>query len=807
MMSKLFGCSCTTIQSAFLVLAVLQLAGCGSPEDRAQSYYEHGMKLYAEHDNARAAIELRNAVKLKKDMIGAWKAMAEIDETSRNWPRVVVDMRAIVELTPNDVSARLKLGKLFLLAGSSDEALRLANAGIELDDRNADLHGLKAAISFKLDDRAGAVREAQAALELDPANADALMVLATDRLGKGDAKGALSLLEGASVAAAKDIENNLGLQLLKIRLFGQTGDLNSVEAALKKLVELNSQELGYRKLLINFYVEQRRIDDAEKEMRALAAANPADSAAALDVVRFLYAIRRAPAAARQELIARINAGGEVFPFQIALAEMDFAEGNLTGGRQLLEKLISAGGSSEQVRTAKIALAQIYLSKRNFDPAETLAADILRDDPHNVSALQLRASIRIERAQLDAAVVDLLDALKYQPRSTDLMSLLATAYERSGLIELADKQFADTTRASDFDAKIGLEYVSFLQRRGSIARAEDILVGLNKRWPNNIQILSTLAQVRLARQNWSGAQEIAESIRRIGNNSATADQILGTALIGRNRYDEAIVAFQDAYNAAPAAAPAMNSLVGAFLKANKKDQAISFLKSVLVKNPSNANAVVLLGTMQLKSGAAEPALKSFLEAVKAQPEDAVGYQALTDLYLSQKNYDEAIKVVRTGMQLQPDMMALHMILAGALERKGDYEAAISEYEFMLDKEPGNLIAANNLASLLLDYRTDKASLKKAQSLAAFLRKSQIPQFKDTLGWVSYRQGDYGTAVSLFEEAAAALPDQATVRYHLGMGYLSISQPGKASEQFKKALELAPNSKLAEEIRTALEKTGW
>jgi tetratricopeptide (TPR) repeat protein len=807
MMSKLFGCSCTTIQSAFLVLAVLQLAGCGSPEDRAQSYYEHGMKLYAEHDNARAAIELRNAVKLKKDMIGAWKAMAEIDETSRNWPRVVVDMRAIVELTPNDVSARLKLGKLFLLAGSSDEALRLANAGIELDDRNADLHGLKAAISFKLDDRAGAVREAQAALELDPANADALMVLATDRLGKGDAKGALSLLEGASVAAAKDIENNLGLQLLKIRLFGQTGDLNSVEAALKKLVELNSQELGYRKLLINFYVEQRRIDDAEKEMRALAAANPADSAAALDVVRFLYAIRRAPAAARQELIARINAGGEVFPFQIALAEMDFAEGNLTGGRQLLEKLISAGGSSEQVRTARIALAQIYLSERNFDPAETLAADILRDDPHNVSALQLRASIRIERAQLDAAVVDLLEALKYQPRSTDLMSLLATAYERSGLIELADKQFADTSRASDFDAKIGLEYVSFLQRRGSIARAEDILVGLNKRWPNNIQILSTLAQVRLARQNWSGAQEIAESIRRIGNNSATADQILGTALIGRNRYDEAIVAFQDAYNAAPAAAPAMNSLVGAFLKANKKDQAISFLKSVLVKNPSNANAVVLLGTMQLKSGAAEPALKSFLEAVKAQPEDAVGYQALTDLYLSQKNYDEAIKVVRTGMQLQPDMMALHMILAGALERKGDYEAAISEYEFMLDKEPGNLIAANNLASLLLDYRTDKASLKKAQSLAAFLRKSQIPQFKDTLGWVSYRQGDYGTAVSLFEEAAAALPDQATVRYHLGMGYLSISQPGKASEQFKKALELAPNSKLAEEIRTALEKTGW
>ncbi len=153
-----------------------------------------------------------------------------------------------------------------------------------------------------------------------------------------------------------------------------------------------------------------------------------------------------------------------------------------------------------------------------------------------------------------------------------------------------------------------------------------------------------------------------------------------------------------------------------------------------------------------------------------------------------------------------MMALHLILASALERKGDYETAISEYEFMLEKQPGNLILANNLASLLLDRRTDKASREKARSLAAVLRKSQIPQFKDTLGWVSYHQGDYRTAVSLSEEAVAALPDQAAVRYHLGMGYISISQLGKASEQLQKALELAPDNELAEEIRTALKKTG-
>jgi tetratricopeptide (TPR) repeat protein len=785
---------------------MLQLAGCRSPEDRAQSYYENGMKLFSAHENAKAAIELKNAVRLKRDLLAAWKVLAEIDETSRNWPALVTDMRTIAELDPNDVSARLKLGRLLLLAGSSNEALGLVNAGIEIDDRNADLHALKAAISHKLDNRAEATGEAQTALGLDSTNADALMILATDRLDRGDAKGALSLLQDPFVIQAEKLEKNLGFQLLKIKLFGQTGDLKGLEAALKKLVELNPQEPGFRKLLVGFYVEQRRTDDAEKEMRDLAAANPSNSETALDLVRFLYTIKKDPDAARQELNRRIGAGADIFPYQMALADMDLAEGNFIAGRQLLEKLISTDNSPEHVRTAKIALAQKYLNNRDFDPAEKLATDVLHDNPQNVSALKVRASVRMERAQLDASIADLLDALNYQPRSTDLMLLLATAYERSGLIEVADKQFADATRASDLDANIGVEYAAFLQRRGSIARAEDILSGLNKRRPNNSKVLSALAQVRLARQNWVGAQDVAESIRRMDNSGGEADQILGTALVGRNKYDEAITAFQNAYNAAPGAAQPMDSLVGVLLKANRKDQAITFLKTVLTKDPNNASALVLLGSIQFSSGAVDQALKSFLAAIKAQPKDIVGYRALADLYTNQKNYDEAIKVVRSGIQQQPDMIALHMILASALERKGDYESAISEYEFMLNKQPANLIVANNLASLLLDHRTDKASLKKAQSLSAILRKSEIPQFKDTLGWASYHQGDYRTAVSLAEEASIALPDQAAVRYHLGMGYIATNQLPKASEQLKKALELAPNEELAEEIRGALKKTG-
>jgi tetratricopeptide (TPR) repeat protein len=755
--------SYSTIRKTLPFLVALQLGGCSSSAERAQKYYEDGLKLFSEHENAKAAIEFRNAVRLKKDFAEAWKILAEIDETVRNWSGLATDMRALVELNPKDISARLKLGKLLLLAGSSDQALGLVNAGIELDDHNADVHALKATVLFKLNKRSEATSEAQIALQLEPSNADALTVLAVDRLGSGDAKGALSLLQDPLASQAIDGENNIGFQLLKIKLFGETGDSKNAEAAIKKLIELNPQEFGFRKLLINFYVEHRRLDDAENELRSLATARPPE--AALDLIRFLYTIRKSAMAARQELINRIGAGGDVFPYQMALADIDFAEGRLADGRQLLEHLVIAGDSREHKRTAK------------------------------------------NRAQLDAAITDLNDALNSQPRSTDLMLLLAKAYERSGLIELADKEFADATKASNLDEKVGLEYAAFLQRRGSIARAEDILTRLSKRWSNNSSILSALAIVKLSRQDWSGAQEVAESIRRIDNGArGIADQILGATLIGRNKYDEAIAAFQSAYNVAPFAAQPIDSLVGAFLKANRKEQATAFLKSVLTKNPDNANALVLMGSIQLSNGADDDARKSFLVAVKAQPKDTVGYRALADLYISKKDYDEAIKTVRAGIEQRPDATVFHMILANISERKTDYESAIFEYQSLLEKEPGNLVAANNLASLLLDHRADSASLKKAQSLAAFLRKSDIPQFKDTLAWASYQQGNYATAISLSEEASAALPDQAAVRYHLGMSYVATGQLSKALEQLKKALQLASDAPLAEKIRSALKKAG-
>ena len=95
-MPKLFDASHPNIPKTLLVMVALQIAGC-SPRRRSapKNITNNGVKLFSEHDNAKAAIELRNAVQLKKDLAGAWKILAQIDETSRNWSGVASDMRAL----------------------------------------------------------------------------------------------------------------------------------------------------------------------------------------------------------------------------------------------------------------------------------------------------------------------------------------------------------------------------------------------------------------------------------------------------------------------------------------------------------------------------------------------------------------------------------------------------------------------------------------------------------------------------------------------------------------------------------------
>lgn len=790
-----------SIVRATVILPLLFLSACGTPEERAQEHYRRGTELIDKSDFARARIEFRNAVQLKDDFLPAWRAIASLEEKQQNWPAANAALRRISTLDPKDVDARLQLSTMALFSGHFQEALEWVDVANLIDPTNARTHALRAATLFKTGDTTTALQEARRSLELAPGNKEAITVLAAERFTHEDTDGALQLLD----TITGDATGDLGVELFKIKIYQKAGKLDQAELGLRNLVERYPRDQALNAQLLQFYLAHDRTDKAEELLRQAADADLSNSSAGLALVRFLKETR-GEATARRELLERLKQAADPFTYQMALAELDIATGRSEVAEEQLKALVADGRAADHVEAAQLRLAQLYVATKRFALADPVIANVFRNDPGNGQARRLRATALLEQGLFDEAIGWLREALSDQPRSTELTLLLAVAYERSGSIELAAKQYANAARDSDFAPGPGLDYVAFLLRRGRSDEAEDVLVELSSRHPDNVDALSALAQLRLDRQDWSGAREIAETIRRLGKKAGLADQILGAVSAGQRNYQDSVASLTRAYEANPGEAQSMFALVRSYVLAKQPDKADAFLDFVLSKNSANAEANVLKGLLKMASNLPDAAAESFRAAIEANPKSPIGYQALADLRIKQKRYDDALGVLRDGLREEPSSSPLLLASAEALELNGDVAAAIAAYEDLLKKEPGSLIVINNLASLLAEYHNDEASLDRAANLAKSLDRSETPQFKDTLGWIRSRRGEYNTAIPLLESAAAKLPDNATVRYHLATTYMKAGESTKASAELRKAAGLIgdEDKALSAKIRAALKE---
>jgi tetratricopeptide (TPR) repeat protein len=789
----------SSVARVLIVSSLLFLTRCGSPEQQAQKYYEKGMGLIAQHDDLNARVALHTSLVYKSDRVEVWRALVGIEERLNNPPAIFQDLRRIVELDPKDLEARVKLAKIVLAGGATDSASRLIEVAGDNDRPYAPLHALKASILVRGGDPNGATREAQRALEIDPKDIDANLMVAAKKASDGDSDGALKQLEALS---GRDGSEELRIALEKIQILARKGDIAQAEALLRKLIADNPKDDRLRAQLVQLYLSSKRFNDAERELRSVADAAPTDTKAGMGLARFLLAAKGAKPA-RDELTTRIKTGGDVFDYQVALADLDFAEGNLEAATQSLRVLAGTASTPERKLLAQGRLADMYVNRGNFAAAEPIVTEILQKDGHNTVGLRLRAATKIDKGDLEGAIADLRVALNDQPKSVELLTLMGAAYERGGKNELADRQYADALKASGLNPEVAQRYVGFLQRRGDVAHAEDVIGEVAARNPTNISVLATLAQIRLARQNWRGALAVADAIAKAGNDRGIADQIRASALASQNRLDESVAALERAHAASPDAYQPIVGLVSDYVRLGKPDKAEGLLQDLLKKYPDSAQLLILMGQTKLAQNRYDEAQTAYRTAIAKQPKDPSGYSALSDLFVRQKSYDAAVEIIEAGLHEQPENLSLRLLAAGLQIQRGDNEAAIKQYDAILRDQPNALLAVNNLASLLLDNRPNKEGTERAIALAEKLKDSPLPQFQDTVGWARYKKGDLQGAIAILETAAAKLPDLAAVHYHLGMSYVALGKLDQAKEQFLKALALEPDgTPLKANIRAAM-----
>ena len=786
------------IRAVSLAAMLAVIAGCGSAEDRAKTYYESGQELLEKKDFAKAAVEFRNALKLKEDYADAWYGMAKIEENAQNWGKVFGNLNRVLEIDPNHAPAMADLARLQLLSGQEAEGLVNIDKALAIEPQNPSYMAVKAAIFLKRKDFTAAAQEAERALKIDPDNADATSIIVSILLDSKDFAGALAKTEAA---LAKNT-GNLGLHLLRLRSADGLGDAAKQETAVRDLIAAFPDNRDFRKILLSFLVKNGRTADAETELRNIMAANPEDTENALDLVRFIGG-SRGTEAARAELVTIATNAKTPFPYWMALADLDFASGQQDEAIKLVRLLDTEQGITDNGIAARLKLADMLINTKQFVEAKTFIEEILTNDAQNVDALLRRGALNIEQDNLQGAIADLRAAFDLDGKNPKVRGVLAVAYERSGSIELADKEYLEAVRLSNYDVDTSLKAVEFLVRRGSDDRAELLLKELMGRTKNDTRVLTMMGRLLLKRQDWKGVEEIAKLLKDSGD-TTLSDRLLSGALIGQKRYDDAVkmldeTAKKDAGNMGSATA-----LVMAYLAGGDAASAETYVNGLLQQNPEDATAHLLMGSVQVALQKFDEATKSFETSIAKQPDSPAGYLALARVQRQQGNTDLAIKTLLGGIDKTPDKAQLRMSLASIYEASEKIDDAVAQYELIIADSPGALLAVNNLASLLTDYRTDAESHQRAATLAAVLRDSPVAHFRETLGWALVQKGDVKAGLPILERAITELAAVPAAQYHLGVAYLNAGDKILAAKHLKLAQTLEKNETRLALIKDALAK---
>jgi tetratricopeptide (TPR) repeat protein len=221
------------------------------------------------------------------------------------------------------------------------------------------------------------------------------------------------------------------------------------------------------------------------------------------------------------------------------------------------------------------------------------------------------------------------------------------------------------------------------------------------------------------------------------------------------------------------------------------EALASFSQAVKLDSGNASAWEYLITAQLDLGGKRKAFELLAQARRRLPGERLRWSAVEgSLLLSSHAPKRAAvvleKVVRAKKKL-PDQELLiqaNTNLAMAYDLLGLRKRSRKVYERLIELDPHNALAMNNIAYLFAD---EGIMLHRALRLAtnAVMLDPDNSVYLDTLGWVHFKLGNYELARQLLEKALAIGLDEPEVYRHLGEAYRKLGNDPKAREMFEKA----------------------
>jgi tetratricopeptide (TPR) repeat protein len=754
---------------AVLPAMVLLLAGCGGSHSRFQSYMARGRQYLEAGNLEKASVEFRNALQIEPRSDEALYLNGRVAERRGNIHEAVDYYQSAVDVDPNDAKARASLAKIFVLGGVTQRALEVISPGLLEHPDDPDLLAARAAARHQLKDDVEARRDAERAVQLAPANENAISVLAALALRAGDSDRAINLVQAAVTRAPDSID----LRGILANVYLTAGQAQNAEEQMRKIISLDPSEMAPRLQLANHFAQAQQLDEAQRVLEQAVKDLPTKDGAKLALVDFIDS-QRSHEQARKRLHDFIGQAPDDQDLRLALGILQQSTGATQDAIATYRDVIRHDGLRGRGLTARDRIAALEISQGHQDVARKLIAEVLNESPRDDDSLVMRANMALEHNDPTNAIVDLRAVLRDQPRSVVLQRTLARAYVAKGQPALAEETLRAASEAIPDDVPIRVDLAQVLVQTDRATQAVSALEEGVHRAPEDPELREALIRAYLANRDLSNARQAAEELKTLRPGDATGYYLAGLIAHDEKRLDESEKNLNRAYELQPASFEILSSLTRFSLERGRSAAALARLQHALEREPNNVQVLDLLGGTYLDMKDLPHAQDALNRAIAVAPRSWAAYRDLAQVKLAGDDSSGAVEEYRAALKLAPTEPRLVTELAALYEKLGRINEAMALYEALLKQDPNaQQLAANNLAMLLVTYKTDTASLDRARTLTSRFDLSDNASFLDTTGWVHFKRREYQDAVAVLERAADRSPESKVIRYHLDLARSALA----------------------------------
>ena len=770
-------------RNIIIVIMAVVLVACGGPEERKAKYRAKAQDYLTAGNYPKARVALRNVLKIDPKDADAYFLFAQVEEKEKNWRNAVGLYQEVIELVPTHSAALITLAKYYLEARLSDQVLATADKVLAIDPRNPQAGALKIAVLALEGSLPEATLKAEALAKEFPTEPDVAILLATLYGQQQRTPDAVTVLRLALDAHPKDMDllNNLNTILL------QAKDLAGAESVARRMIDAEPTVFDHRLRLARLYDGQGTPDKAETVLRDAIALDPQSEERRLLLADFLQT-RKNSRAAEQVLLDAASHLPHSTKLRFGLAEFYLKNGQEPEARDQYHALIKEQKDKAAGLDATVKLAELDLYAGKQADANRQVQEVLKINPRSTEALVLSGRMALAKRNGKDAVQAFRTVLHDQPELATVHFLLGQSYQVTGEINLAKESFerAVALYPGQVDARRSLAALESQSGRPQQARAR--LDDLLKQRPDDLAALDMLMNLDLVTKNWAQAEHTLERLKSVSKDSVIASMAEGRLREAQGRLDQAGMAYERATALAPNEPEPLLSLIKLDIAQGHTDRTKTRLETLVAAQPNHSFGHGLLGEVLAITGHPTEADNQFKEATRANPKWITPWLDWGSLWLAQKQPDQAVQVIQAGLTANQDSEELYMLLALAHTAQAQIDPAIAAYDGALRLNPRNVLAANNLAVMLVDSKGDPQSLQKAFSLSRdFEKDAPHPLFLDTLGWVRFKMGQQEEALRIMKDAVTKAPDVPTLNYHLGMAYFQTGKTSEARTHLTKALK--------------------